>query len=762
MCTSFKLKSHPHQPLFDHLTGVTNIALKLCDDSNLKNDEIRDITYKICMAHDFGKATSYFQKYINNPCKENDVIEKSHALISAMFAYWWLPKKYKYIGYLVIKRHHGNIYNSVDETIDKDDIDLLKLQVNDLKNCKNELEKIYGFNLDNFFEFITNFFEDEDEQEEFFDLFGSLQSIEDMIVLDELYSYLLSADKLQLIGVSIDLPKIQDESIIENYKNKTREELLSKNSDLINSRIFNIREEIFEELKNELNKVDLKNESFFSINVPTGSGKTFLCYYAALFMSSRIQNSRIIYSLPFTSIIDQNYDILSDIFNLSETKNDRILIKHHSLTEPDIPDDDNYDVFKMINSRFINENWNSKIITTTFVQVCNTIFKAGNKNIMHRFRTFQNAIVIFDEIQILPEKLLKALFILMELIAKKYNTKFIFVTATMPIIIDSHELIPSKEKYFRELNRIKIINHSDTETHIVDFLNILESDILNRPEKSFLIVMNTINSSKLVYKYLKSRINDKKIFNLTTEIYPKARLEKIKYIKELMKNGEKPILVSTQLIEAGVDVDFDIVYRDLAPLTSINQTAGRANRNGINTLGEVHIYNLTDGKSYHTIYPNFIINITQDLLKDKKEIFENEIYDLNKEFAKKLSNATNIEISEKILEDAKRFNFNEIRLNTNIIPKQFKYDFYINANEESNKILKDLEIARLKQNKIKYNLLLKKLNSYKVSLFENKYENIEENIKETSGIKWYPIIENNIQLYSEEEGFLEISSPLTF
>ncbi len=388
----------------------------------------------------------------------------------------------------------------------------------------------------------------------------------------------------------------------------------------------------------------MNSESFFSINVPTGSGKTFLAYYSALYFADKLKNlygeqSQVIYSLPYMSIIDQNYDELINIikFNqgIDEEPKDTEILKHHSLSEIKYESDEKE--YKNYDARFCYDNWQSKIITTTFVQLFNTIFKIGDNSIAHRFYRIVNSIIILDEIQAVDEKYYSIIRAFFELLANKYNVKFIFVTATMPLLIGTHELVPGKKNYFENLNRIRICNHVEDDVSINDFKSILIEDIECRKDKSFLIVLNTIKSSKEIFEFIQNNTSRHCLY-LSTEIYPKARLEKINLIKNC---HVKFVVVSTQLIEAGVDIDLDIVYRDFSPLSSINQTAGRANRNGVGQdSSEVHIYRLKDDKKGHYfhnfIYPAFLTDITRDILKDKEIVQEKDIYSLMKLTQKKL------------------------------------------------------------------------------------------------------------------------------
>lgn len=769
MCTSFNfsLFSHPNQLLVDHLHGVTDIALNLYKNSvKSANPEFCDALFKICMAHDFGKATSFFQDYmlaIKLKTNKTFGIEKSHALVSALFAYWWVPEKYKMLAYLTIKRHHGSIDDFANESISEDDLLLIRKQVNNIYNfSKNEIEQIYGIDLKEFVNFIDN---DDDEIDDFFFNIGKKSNLDNMFLLNEIYSYLLSGDKLQLINVVPEVPSMPNQLSVETYKNMVREAYITKNSNIEQSNIFNFREAMFNELKYELAKIDIEKESFFSINVPTGAGKTFLAYYAGMFLANKIgMNSRIVYALPYMSIVDQNHSILENILKYEYKRDlyDSELLRHHSLSEIKYNDGDS--IFKERDLRFIYDNWQSRIITTTFVQLCNTIFKVGNKNIAHRFNKLANAVIILDEIQVLPDKLHTAFCKFMSVLAKNYNTKFIFVTATMPILNPARELIPNKVEYFNNLNRIVINNRSNEELTLEEFLNIVHLDVKSRSEKSFLIVLNTIKSAKKTYEYLKN-IEGREIIYLTTEIYPKARLEIIHSLKEKMEKGLKPILVSTQLIEAGVDIDFDIVYRDFAPLSSINQTAGRANRNGIGVdIGEVNLYKLYDsenGYRYHSIYEMYAIMATNKVLKGKVSIPESEIFELSKKYAAEVVRVISPDASNDIVNFAEKFKFKSLREVTDIIDKDEvgKHEIIIEADDACRELLKSFkEFSMIEDKFIRYDKLVnlyRKLELYKISVYDKVYNKISGDLQKIEGfdVEYLQLKSDDGRcLYSEKEG----------
>ena len=294
----------------------------------------------------------------------------------------------------------------------------------------------------------------------------------------------------------------------------------------------------------------------------------------------------MILSLIHISVIDQNYEVLKDIVenNINKEISSEDLMKFHSVVPIE------YENFEGYDARFCFENWQSKIISTTFVQLLNTIFKIGKNSIVNRFHRLANSVIILDEVQAIDEKYYKIISEFINIMVRQYNCYIILVTATMPMLLDTIDLIEDKEKYFRKLNRIEIINNSESEITLDEFEDIVLEDICENKDKSFLVVLNTVKSSKNIYKYLKEN-TDRDIMYLSTEIYPKLRLEKINKIKNSYK---KYVVVSTQLIEAGVDIDMDIVYRDFSTLDSINQTAGRANRNGVGGKGIVKLYKIVD------------------------------------------------------------------------------------------------------------------------------------------------------------------------
>lgn len=257
--------------------------------------------------------------------------------------------------------------------------------------------------------------------------------------------------------------------------------------------------------------------------------------------------AKIIYSLPFLSIIDQNYDVFEDVFKTVEnaTPSEDVLLKHHHLADIFYRTQDDEE-FEGLKSLFLIEGWNSEIIVTTFVQFFHTIVSNKNRS-LRKFHTIANSIVILDEVQSVPHKYWLLLKQIISGFAEYFNTYFIFVTATQPLIFDPEngeitELVKNKDKYFREFDRVKLeINLNPM--NLDEFKEIIESEVKEKPDKDFLFVFNTIKSSLNIYKHLKDlKLKNSDYYYLSTNIVPKERLNRIKKIKK--KVGKKEKLLS--------------------------------------------------------------------------------------------------------------------------------------------------------------------------------------------------------------------------
>ena len=791
------LKSHPNKLLKDHLFNVGNNCKDILSSKKLNIETyinfgiLQDIAYLIGITHDFGKATSYFQNYINekDENKKTELKNKPethHGLISAVFTYYaikqYLQTKkqsdkeyYEYlpiIGFLVAKRHHGNLCNADDEITNFDDEtqNILEKQIKsidfkaigkiykeiqkktsisyipNLENISKKFERTYEYKnykknigkpgceieIKKYLELVKDFKLDKNSINNKQTLFYYFTTI-------ILYSILLDADKTD----AANLEKIKRIDINENIVDEYKKLKFSDKEDK-NKKINEMRNEIYEEVLSNVECRNLDKYKILSLNVPTGTGKTLTALSCALKLKERIENergykARIIYSLPFMSIIDQNFAVFEDVFKMVNKENptSEILLKHHHLS--DIVYTKKEDEFENVDKDVVKdllliEGWNSEIVVTTFIQFFHSLISNKNRAI-RKFHNITNSIVILDEVQAIPHKYWLLLNKTVQFFAEHFNTYFIFITATEPLIFDETKeeitpLVENKEKYFNSLNRVKLITNLEP-VCLNEFKDILKEDIKQNSNKDFLVVLNTINSSKDIYDFIATlNIENTELYYLSTNIIPKERLKTIKKLKK--KNTTRSIIVSTQLIEAGVDIDVDIVYRDFAPLDSINQVSGRCNRNFGKKQGIVNFFILKEDKNGRTYYPNkiyedFIISKTKEVFQEfnRKEIEEDKFLDLNKSYCKKIVEGKSDDESKDILNNVEKLKFEKLS-NFKLIEEDYsKVDVFVELDDcakevwkKYNEIINNKELVGFKK-KIEFLKIKKDFYDYVISISSN-------------------------------------------
>jgi CRISPR-associated endonuclease Cas3-HD len=824
------LKSHPDKLLKDHLFNVGDYCRDILSSKRLNIEKyidlntLLDVAYLIGVTHDFGKATSYFQDYLNEKDetkrkKLKNKPETHHGAVSSIFTYYAIreylrsknladTKYYEYLpllSFLVVKRHHGNLHNADDELIDFDETgdEILEKQI----RCIDfgELNDIYRFLLSKLnLDFNCNIVKDKILHSEPVDIYGkqgfqknyvqelSIKEKRRIRNIDEeqtlffyfitvlLYSILLDADRTD----AANLEKIKRISISENIVDVYKK-LKFQDKKNENRKINEIRNDIYDEVLSAVERIDQDKDKILSLNVPTGTGKTLAALSFALKLRTRIEESgrnyrpRIIYSLPFLSIIDQNFGVFEDIFltvNKEKPTSD-LLLKHHHLSDVIYTkkEDEFWNVNKDVGKDLLLiEGWNSEIIVTTFIQFFHSLISNNNRAIM-KIHNIANSIVILDEVQAIQHKYWLLLNKTLKFFAELFNTHFIFITATQPLVFDETKgeirpLVENKRKYFNTLNRVQLITNLDP-VSLENFEEILRKDLMETSGKDFLIVLNTIRSSKDIYDFVKRQdIGNAEFYYLSTNIMPKERLLRIKKIKgylfslpleysgylakgpinEKLKNAfaenknelspmaekicqidenvwkiidadkeyliktfgsaldiykEKSpircIIVSTQLIEAGVDIDADIVYRDFAPLDSINQVSGRCNRNFGDKQGVVKLFILKEdrnGEVYypHSIYGSFIISKTKEVFKgrDKKEFEENEFLGLSENYFEKVNVGRSDDESKSILEKVEKLKFSELT-EFKLIEKDYpEVDVFIELDDNAKRIWRKYQAIR--------------------------------------------------------------------
>jgi len=760
--SSSNLYSHPERFLEDHLIGVAKLSEFFLSEKPIKiKEQLTDVCRIIALSHDIGKATRYFQEYLN--AEENEKVklknlpQTKHSLLSGICAYYLCRelksnnKLLPFFAFLTVRRHHGNLIDISDEVTlyADDDAKILHNQIEGIDDNKFSIlaERLYEARLPLILSkktiegWIDNFVK------ELKSIKNSIRGLDggvgSFITLNLLYSLLLDADKSDVVVRDISAFERKNSisgNLVDNYK--------AQNT-FTDSPINHLREKAYQEIAySSINH----NEKIFSINLPTGLGKTLTSLSFALKLrEKRGLNYRIIYALPFLSIIDQNSLVFESVIKANGIKPySGILLKHHHLSEIFYKKDDNE--FEPDEAKILIEGWNAEIIITTFVQLFHSLISSRNKNI-RKFHRLANSIIILDEIQSIPVKYWLLLKNVLAQLCEMLNTNIILVTATEPLIFGKGEIkgLGDRDFYFRALDRISMKPLLDKDMTINELSEYFD---LNS-EKTCLFIFNTITSARDFYNLIKNR--GVPTTYLSTHIVPKERLKKIGEIKE----GKYKVAVSTQLVEAGVDIDFDVVVRDIAPLDSINQAAGRCNRNG-KQKGEVYIVSLKDdkGRSYSScIYDPVLIDITRKVLSNREEIKESEFLQLIDEYYNETEKRKSQDISRGLLEALIKLRYDSEDDRTSIadfklIEEEYpKRDVFIELDEDAKKVWQqyfDLKSAKdLFERKKLFDFLKADFYQYVISIPANT-QNMPQMVGEIGYVKQALLND----YYSSEMGFI--------
>lgn len=769
--------SHPGKSLKDHLREVAEISKKITEEIplNLPFDAevLKGVAYLIGFYHDIGKATSFFQEYLleeNQDKKKRlrNLPETKHSLLSSIASYYAVEEflnqlDFKYpwrellltSSFLAVRRHHSDLENFLDDLKFEDSLEVLKRQI-------KKLDFEYLSFLPFWQEVKSKLLSFENLPLRKMSLIQILRSMNDVlpyIIHQFLYSTLLDSDKhhtvLGELPKRIEIPF----DIVEIYRQ-------FKGFENATDEVNKLRNEIYYSVLKKIEDLNLDRCKILSLSAPTGSGKTQTSLAFALNLRDRIQREknftpRIIYSLPFLSIIDQNAKVIEEIFkvatgNLPTT--DLFLVHHHLSDYKFRKNEVEYDIDE---SEILIEGWNSELIITTFVQLFHTIFSNRNRAI-RKFNKITGSIVILDEIQAFPHKF----WLLFKEIAKKltehFNTYFILSTATQPAIFDEHkELLEERRKYFQSFKRTKLILNT-SEPIIVDFLSEKVISKLKVDHKNTLIVLNTVSSAVELFHKVKKTLQDfgYEIYYLSSHVTPYERRERINKIK--CNNSKKKCVVSTQLVEAGVDIDMEIVIRDMGPLDSINQVAGRSNRNWKKNIGEVEIIDLKDANDrfyYSYIYDAVLIDSSKRILRDHNEVSEDEFLELVEKYFKYLKQSISNDLSNKYLEEIKFLNYRGIGSFELIEEKGEKCDIFIELNEEAEKVWSEYQkiIKITDPFKSKSNFLMIRNKFYEFVISVNIHKTIDNLPPLVGGIRYISKTQLN-EFYDSETGFKQVSN----
>ncbi len=666
--------------LCDHISGTlekaTNAQSKNVD-FELEPELLRKMVQLTVRFHDFGKYTSFFQNYLLKIGKIDGIL-KQHARIGGITAFNLLKnqdKKLALISLFVIFRHHTQLCDILDfPKVFNDELQhIFNEQKEDIQKFLSQIEnelKIPDLN-------SYLYYPDESEIRRSFKIWIKKEAnIRDYFFVNYLFSLLTEADKLDASDTFQYRLKSISENSVDNRFGKPNLLRTQELTDLSNNEIRNLCRA---EVVSNINRTDILSHKIFTLTAPTGIGKTMTALDFALKLKTKIKTetgieSRVLYALPFINIIEQALN------EYKSTLSDEIkIIGHYQYADVFGKNDkQNSDDFEQnYNQKLMSvDTWQGDIIITSFVQFFETLIGHRNK-LLKKFNHFANAIVILDEVQTLRLDQMPLIGAALYFVSKFLNTRIILMTATKPKIfelaqqeilnkegerVEPMELLKNNSEIFALFKRTKIVPLLDMKFIDDVGLEFLEGIFLKKwhPSKSCLIVCNTVNRSIEIYnkisEYLIEQELDNPIHYLSTNIIPAHRAERIRMIKTEISIEKAPILISTQVVEAGVDLDFDIGFRDLGPIDSIIQVAGRINRN--NNPKKLHsplyIVDFGDAKK---IYGQITGIQAESALRTKTEFPEEGYFNLIDNYFDNIASRSSFSVYNKIFESMKTLRY---------------------------------------------------------------------------------------------------------
>lgn len=472
-----------------------------------------------------------------------------------------------------------------------------------------------------------------------------------------------------------------------------------------------------------------EDKGLFSLTVPTGGGKTTASLAFALEHAKKHGMDRVIYVIPYTSIIEQNAEIFRNILGKENVLEDHCNVDYESNEE-------------LKPMHLATENWDKPVVVTTNVQFFESLF-ANKTSKCRKLHNMTNSVIIFDEAQTLPSGYLKPCIAVMEQLIRHYGSSIVLCTATQPALkgilsedISIKELCPRMDEQFQFFKRVSIQN-----------MGRMEEDELVRKletEHQVLCILNTKKRAQKIYK----KIKREGVYHLSTSMYPVHRKRVLGEIKERLKDRKECIVISTSLVEAGVDLDFEKVYRQLSGVDSIIQAAGRCNREGKRAVEDSITYVFQFGEKECIPGQRLQMEITECLLDEKRNLEE---LDTIRYFFEMLYHFHGEDLDRKDI--LKKFKADDLPFAT--VSKEVKLieentkTIFVPKEKRAIEILSELKIKGITKK------IMREMGQYCVNVYENDFykmygvgmlSSISEELKEE-----YFVL-NDLEKYTENMG----------
>lgn len=674
--------------LKDHTQGVKDKALFHFSNNvqlGFSSSELKELVSLIAKLHDLGKYTSYFQNYLLKR-KPIDQRLKQHARIGGFTAFNLQGKDEKkaLLVFYLIFLHHSQLMNfsEISMKLGRDLEDIIGKQKENLNPNFDKIQE--DLEIDNLVENV--FYPEEKKIRQGFRKWQIKQvSIQDYFLINYLFSLLIEADKLDASDTQpYHLQSILPDAVDRRFSAVSLE---SKNiQHLSQNELRNYSRTVVDA---HLNDKDILDQYIFTLTAPTGIGKTMIALDFSLKLKDKVKKelgieSRIIYALPYINIIEQALEEYKKTLNNHEIR----ILGHYQYADIFGEDKvDEKDEEPHYNQKLMAlDTWQADIIITSFVQFFQTLI--GNRNkLLKKFNHFANAIIILDEVQTLRLEQMPLLGSVLFYLSKFLKSRLILMTATRPKIfelaeqevlstlgekVNPRELLTGFEEVFAYFRRTRIetlFNELPDEGEASQiFVKVAFADRWEHT-KSCLIVCNTVKQSIEIHdeiiKYLEENGLINPVYYLSTNIIPTQRFRRIEDIKGDLRSGNSPILVSTQVVEAGVDLDFDMGFRDIGPIDSIVQVAGRINRNNDpeKNYSPLFIVNLNSEKTIK-IYGRLAYQQAKKALEEQSSFKEEEYLKLIEIYFNSISDKSSFAESRKFFQSMQSLNYTNERNET--------------------------------------------------------------------------------------------------
>lgn len=594
---------HQIQSVEEHLLGVQKLA-----ESFGEKIGVRHIAGLAGMLHDVGKYTDEFREYIIRAAENPDAPPKrgsvDHSTAGGKLLYelfhtgtpsslnWTLTEV---VGNAIIS-HHAYLHDFLNPNLESPYLKRVQKSDAELKEFDNAKQCFFRYVISER-EFQQYVSKATAELELYLtkEYAGNPES-KLMYLTKFVFSALIDADRTntRLFEENKNCdPEPNYKALFDGYYEKLMKTIDDyQNQENAKTLINRLRREMSDQCERFANKPS----GIYTLSIPTGGGKTLASLRYALRHASLFQKKHIIYVVPYTTIIEQNAQEVRNIL-----QDDEHILEHHSNVVDDTNDDDENEdgiISTRQKLKLAKDNWGSPIIFTTMVQFLNVFYAKGSRNI-RRLHNLSESVIIFDEVQKVPVACVSLFNHALNFLQTYGHSSLILCTATQPALnyaarqVDHRlemstdaEIIEDLDGVTEAFKRVEIVDRATNEMFDTDKLADFVSEKIGEVE-SVLVILNTKTVVKRLYSQMAG--GETPVYHLSTSMCAAHRNEILERVRKHLRCHEKVICISTQLIEAGVDVSFACVIRSMAGLDSIAQAAGRCNRHGEQAMRQVYV-----------------------------------------------------------------------------------------------------------------------------------------------------------------------------